>query len=221
MDWDILWGFFKAVVVPAIAGSGAVYFLGKKIVEQALSKDIEKYRTELTQKTEALKSQLSIYAHEQNVVASRIDVQRADAIKNVYAALCAWRSPTEQLIGDCPVLDPDPEFEETEFTYYLARARESYSAGMVLITQLENQAIYFDAAFYERLAATIHRITDVVTAIVKCIDDGITVGVDYEDIVPEAMRQREELKAAYVAEFTPLFVEIINEFRRFLGSIKG
>jgi hypothetical protein len=221
MEWDILWGFFKTIVVPALAGIGGARYLGKKILEQALSKDMEKYRTELTQKTEGLKSQLSIYAHEQNVVASRIDGQRADAIKRVYAAICAWKTATEKLIGDCPIFEPDPEIEETEYTYYLARARESHSAGNALFDLLENQAIYFESALYEKLSVTVHRIADAVFEIVKCVDDGITVGMDYEDIVPEAMRQRKQLKTAYDAEFTPLFAEIINEFRRILGSMKG
>ncbi len=103
----------------------------------------------------------------------------------------------------------------------MARARESHSAGIALFAQLENQAIYFESAFYEKLSLTVHRIADAVSEIVTCVDDGITVGMDYEDIVPEAMRQRKQLKTIYEAQFIPLFGEILDEFRHFLGSMKG
>lgn len=52
-----------------------LHFFGQRFVDHRLRKDLERYRVEFAEKTEALKTQLSIFAHEQNVAASRVDAQ--------------------------------------------------------------------------------------------------------------------------------------------------
>lgn len=220
MEISIFGGFVNTVVVPAIAGSGVVYFLAKKIVEQRLSKDIETYKSELSEKTDTLKSQLSIYAHEQNIVATRIDGQRADAIKSVYKAICEWKIPTEKLVGACPVLDPDPHFDETVSGYYLEWARKSLESGNALIRELENQAIYFDHQLYEKLFNAVNLFNKEAAAIVNHVDVGYTVGLDYEDLIPESFKRHPNVVVLYGESIEPLYGEIVSEFRLLLGSVK-
>lgn len=220
----VLWDFLVSLVIPGLVGGGVAWavfaYLGQKFIEQRLSKDIKRFESELSQKTEALKVQLSIYAHEQNIVATRIDGQRADAIKLVYKAISEWKIPTEKLVGKCPMLDPDPEFEETEWGYYLDWVRKSNVAGRNLISVLEGQAIYFDEDLYNKLLTGIICFSDTVEIIATHVDVGLTVGIDYEDLVPEVMKLREELVPIYNEKFLPLFQEIITDFRFVLGSMR-
>lgn len=221
---NLIWDYFVSYAIPGLVGGGFAWlifaFLGQKFIEQRLAKDIKRFENQLSQKTEALKIQLSIYAHEQNIVATRIDGQRADAIKHVYNAISEWKIPTEKLIGECPMLDPDPEFEETEYGYYLDWARKSKEAGLNLICVLEGQAIYFDEDLYQKLLTGIKCIIDAVEKITDHVDFSHTVGLDFEDFIPEAMNYRKELVPIYNDKFLPLFQEIITDFRLVLGSMK-
>ncbi len=221
---NLIWDYFVSYAIPGLVGGGFAWlifaFLGQKFIEQRLAKDIKRFENQLSQKTEALKIQLSIYAHEQNIVATRIDGQRADAIKLVYNAISAWKIPTEKLIGECPMLDQDPEFEQTEWGYYLDWASKSKEAGRNLIGVLEGQAIYFDEDLYNKLLTGIKSISDAVETIANHIDVGLTVGVDFEDLVPDVMKLRKELVQVYIDKFLPLFQEIITDFRLVLGSMK-
>lgn len=217
---NILWGFINTVVTPALVASGVVYYLAKKMVEQRLSKDLETYKSELSEKTDTLKSQLSIYAHEQNIAATRIDGQRADAIKSVYKAICDWKIPTEKLVGDCPVLDHDPDLNQTEAGYYLKWARKSLDSGNALIRELEDQAIYFDQHLYEKLFNTVSRFNQEVAIIVDHVSVGYTVGCDYEDLIPQSFQFRPDVVALYGETIDPLYGEVVSEFRLLLGSVK-
>jgi len=220
----MLWDFIVSYTIPGLVGGGFAWlvfaFLGKTFIEQRLSKDIKRFENVLSQKTDGLKTQLSIYAHEQNIVATRIDGQRADAIKSVYKTICEWKVPTEKLVGDCPALDPDPEFEETEERYYLECARKTLESGNELIRELENQAIYFNRQLYEKLFNAVNQFNQEVAQIVKCVDDGVMYGIDHEDIIPEIFKLRSKVVALYGESIKPLYGEIVSDFRLLLGSVK-
>ena len=78
----------------ALGGTGAALaiaaFLGKRFLDLQVSKAIEKYKSELEQRSAALKTELSIYAHEQNVGLSRLDEQRSKAIQDIYGLAMKW-----------------------------------------------------------------------------------------------------------------------------------
>ena len=71
---NLIWDYFVSYAIPGLVGGGFAWlifaFLGQKFIEQRLAKDIKRFENQLSQKTEALKIQLSIYAHEQNIVAT-------------------------------------------------------------------------------------------------------------------------------------------------------
>ena len=61
-------------------------WLGKVWASKILEKDRARYQSEI----EILKSDLSKKIHEHNVAVSRIDAQRAEAIRNLYVLLIEW-----------------------------------------------------------------------------------------------------------------------------------
>ena len=99
--------FGLTVVMPALFGAGAgwvlLYFFGQRFVDHRLKKDLDRYQVELAEKIEALKTQLAIYAHEQNVAASRVDAQRSLSISNLYSCIRNVVNPTSSIVAGCPI----------------------------------------------------------------------------------------------------------------------
>ena len=76
--------------VAAIAG---VKLLGEWFVQHRLAKAIKDHEARLAEKADVLKTQLSIYAHEQNTAVARVDSQRAKSLHAIYATIRAWSTP--------------------------------------------------------------------------------------------------------------------------------
>ena len=82
------------IFLTAFGGTAAALalaaYLGREFIKLQTSKAIERYRSELEQKSATLKTELSIYAHEQNVGLSRLDEQRSKAIQKIYGLAMRW-----------------------------------------------------------------------------------------------------------------------------------
>jgi hypothetical protein len=66
--------FLITFIPSALVGGGGAFalfkFMGERIINHQLSKDLEKYKVELSERTDVLKAQLAIFAYEQNIVLS-------------------------------------------------------------------------------------------------------------------------------------------------------
>src|SRR5258707_5450559 len=100
--------FLSAIGGGAVALVIAAY-LARRFMEIQVAKAIENHKAGLTQRTEALKTELSIYAHEQTVGLSRIDAQRSDAILTVWKRLGEWHDSFIKLTLPHPPVDRNPE----------------------------------------------------------------------------------------------------------------
>lgn len=84
--------FLQDIVIAGLVSSGTAFlilkFLGESFVHNALQKNMEVFKVQLQEKTEHLKTGLSIYAKEQEVSYQRVDAQRANAIHMVYLTIC-------------------------------------------------------------------------------------------------------------------------------------
>ena len=102
------------VFLTAFGGTAAALlvaaYLGRSFIQLQVSRAIEKYKAELQQKSEVLKTELSIYAHEQNVGLSRIDEQRSQAIQEIYGLAMKWHELFLQIAQPYAPkkLPPDP-----------------------------------------------------------------------------------------------------------------
>ncbi|MBI1390925.1 MAG: hypothetical protein GC154_21045 [bacterium] len=72
------------------AASPTLIYLFKLYVDHQIAKSIENHKAALEEKTNILKTELSIYAHEQNVGLTRIDAQRSEAIQHIYNKIIDW-----------------------------------------------------------------------------------------------------------------------------------
>lgn len=86
--------------------------------------------------------------HKHNIAAARVDAQRVDAIRNLYAALVGWHEAAAQIVAPN---DFQAKSSGTEF-YYLAKyaswAKDLKSRALRLEQRAMNTAIYFNEETY-------------------------------------------------------------------------
>jgi hypothetical protein len=208
------------ILLPAIVGGGtafaAIKFLGKRLIEHRLEKDIENFKTQLALRTEALKTELAIYAHEQSIMLSRVDAQKAEAIQKVYSVLVLWNQPVSQLVAGSPIRDGS---DQMDLHFYKECAEKAHLIGKQLIDELVRNAIYFDPAIYKLMAETITSSIDAVASFLSPIRAGEAVGVDYEVLLEHMEKQRAKLVQLHKEKILPLHQDLIQEFRMLLGVV--
>ena len=207
--WSAAWSFF----IGGGAGLAIAAFVSKRLVEQTLTTRMERNKAELTQRTEALKTEMSIYAHEHTVALTRVDAQRAQAIERVYAAMCAWTTPAIALVTGTPLADPD---EGDVWKHSCQKAESAHDAGQHLSAVLVEHAIYLDAATYEKLATTTAQSTRMIAEFLRIIRQAQAYGQE-EETAPELETERLKLATQFQQKITPLHQDVVGEFRRLLG----
>jgi len=215
---SILWDFIRVMLVPGAAGAvvafGVLKYLSSKFVEQTLSKDLEKHKTELTQRTESLKTQLSIYAHEQNVATSRVDTQRAEAIKKVFAAIRAWVDPTTRIVAGSPHVNAT---KETEFKFYYDLAEEAHLAGMDLTKVIADHAIYFNEDTYSELYGMALSFIEATAHFLRPLRKGIAEEKPIVESLEDLEGERLKLSKLWETKLRPLNSKMTTTFRYILG----
>lgn len=213
---DLLNFFLGAIGGGAVALGGA-WWLGGKLIEHRLTKEIEHYKAGLTQKADILKTELTIYAHEQNIALSRIDAQRAKAIQDVYTALRAWVNPTSRIVAGSPYSDAD---EETDIRFYLENAEKAHDAGKKLADALANNAIYFDMETYATIAALSGNCTDTIAAFLLENRRVQAEGCPSPQLWQYVSNDRQIVVKAYNEKILPALQGLTERFRKALGVIR-
>jgi len=210
--------FGLEVVLPALSGAGAgwvlLHFFGQRFVDHRLKKDLERYRVELAEKTEALKTQLSIFAHEQNVAASRVDVQRSSAIHNIYACIRNVVNPTSSIVGGCPIQGGTAAHSAQ---YYFQNAQEAHNATGVLSNKLADLAIFFDNDTYLKLLGYAKVSMKATAEYLDQLLPLVAQGKSAEEVLAVAEGGRPALKKLFEEEMKPKSMGLAGIFRAQLG----
>src|ERR1035437_9882210 len=140
----ILAAFGGTTVALAIAA-----YLGRTFVDLQVSRAVEKYKAELQQKSEALKTELSIYANEQSIGLSRLDEQRSEAIKEIYAVANKWQELSLEIARPNPPMKLPPELQ---LKRYLNLAQNFVKVAEDLSIKGRDNAIYFQQESHEIIA---------------------------------------------------------------------
>ena len=142
-----------AYLFSAIGGAGialaAAWYLSKEFISLQIKKALQKYQFELDQRSAALKAELSIYAHEQSVGLTRLDAQRSEAIKEIYALIMQWHEVYMEIFK--PV--------ENNYKTPVHKKQQYYNSSKSLVEIADEiskvvtrHAIYFEQSSYEKLA---------------------------------------------------------------------
>ncbi|MDD4865466.1 MAG: hypothetical protein PHE38_15925 [Alishewanella agri] len=202
--------FFLSILGGAASGMLAAVFLSKKFVEHQLQKDMERYRSTLELETEKQKSKLQLCINEQNIVLTRYDAERAEAIKVIYTKINAWRDSIHQL---------NHAFDHggIELEHCI---EASYSSAEDTWSNLKRNAILYPTNMFEELQNFCHSAFEMSMDIRErfinqvqngnCPEDGITF-----EYVQEKAREYQD------KHLEPLLGLLIFEFRKLLGAEKA
>lgn len=201
-----------------ISGTTAIAvftFLGKKLVDTTVQRSFESFKNELTEKTEALKTQLGIFAHEQNLVASRVDTQRTTAISNIYAAICNVSGPLSKLVNGSPINNASAE---KHLSFYEEVAEMGHEASNELSNVLIRNAIYVSNDTYCRLYDYYVESSQAIARLLSPIRAGRASGLPPESILADVEQQCAELVELHRAKLLPLAQAVTYEFRTLIGT---
>lgn len=209
------------LVLSTLAGGGiavvTIKFLSEKLLNQLLTKEIEKYKSELSERTEALKSKMSIFAHEQNIVTSRVDEQKSQAIHHVYAAITDVTKASTKIAMGYPVMNGAVD---DELSYYHTFSESAHEAGRILSDTLSAYAIYFTGSTYGKVAEVAHEAMLYNAKFLTPIRKGLANEVPPEKLISEIRGLQEAYESNYSKEMNYKVREIVDLFRVELGIEK-
>ena len=213
--------FLKDTFFPLILGAGGglaiVYFLGKKVIDQILKKEILKYKSELEEKTVVLKSNLSIFAKEQDVANRRIDSQKSEAIHQVYQLICKTITPITRIIAGSPFVNVD---EQVHAKFYLEQSELCHKNAENLMDALYINAIYFKSDIYDKIVQFSHL---VMTANAKLLRVMRRVPPEYlttEEVRREIVQEISNIKEISESNLQQMHQDLLVKFREILGIEK-
>jgi hypothetical protein len=190
-------------------------FFGRTLLSQLLRKELKRYESELNAKTDILKTQLSIYAHEQTVALSRIDTQRAEAIRQVFSSIAKWnkvistiKSPDLYLIATTGI---DSYFNDLKKKLF-------ESIEHLADTMLEN-AIFFSSETYDRIA-NVYRLLllyshEIDINISEAFHSGKITDDEIIDIIHESISK---CSTIHTTKIDPIRGQLVDEFRKLMGA---
>lgn len=207
--------WFLSTIASSAIALLTINFLSKKLVQQLLSKELEKYKSQLLAKTESLKSNLAIYAHEQNIANTRVDSQKAKAIHEVHSALRKIMVPASKISAGCPIMDAR---EIDIINYFWENSENTYEAGVNLTIILGDNAIYFSNSTYDLIKDLTSNISMFNAEFLYHIRKGKTKLQDSEELIKIILREQIQYKKTFDEKIKPKFIIIRDLFRVELGS---
>ena len=210
------------IISSALAGGGVAFalfkFLGERIINHQLSRDLEKYKVELSERTDVLKAKLSIFAHEQSITISRVDTQRADAIHKIYNCMRAIINPTSSIVAGTPIVNGT---NEQSARFYREKAEAAHAACGKLSNTLSDLAIYFDNDTFTEIAQYAKAAMTATGSYLHHLRKCDAEGGSQEELLAIAESQRDEFRRHYIESMLPLAKKLTSTFRVLLGIEKG
>jgi hypothetical protein len=211
-----------SVFFTAFGGTGFALlvagYLGRRFMDVQVARAIEKYKAELDQKSAVLKTELSIYAHEQNVGLSRLDEQRSQAIQAIYGLMMKWHDIFLEITQPKEPDYPKPEMKSQR---YLNLAQNLVGVANDLSIKVRDTAIFFQQESYEVIAKFGMVAMDLGCAFYDSTFGKVDMSKEpnYKELFAMIEKEREVLrKAAMKEDFDRLRELLVAEFRKLMKA---
>lgn len=158
------------IVIGAIGGGGVAltgaWFLSKKIIEHQFNKELLVKKAEFEENAISLKNKFSIFAHEQMRIITRLEEERALAIKKIHTSFyeIEWDLSQMSLI---PIESlhqglkwKEPELITEDFLRILEKTKSTRH-------EIEKSSIYFQSETSNRLKLTLSLVASSLANCVK------------------------------------------------------
>ena len=192
-------------------------FFGDRLIGHRLSKDLERYKVELGERTDVLKTQLAIFSHEQNVATARVDSQRAEAIHKVYACMRAIINPVTSIAAGTPIVNGTVD---QSVHFYFESAEVAHEACGDLANTLSNLAIYFDNETYKEVASFADDSMDAIARYLQPLRKLHAEGGSQPQLLAVAESSRAPLRQSLNQSMQPQAGRLTAVFRLLLGVEK-
>lgn len=196
---------------------GVAAFLGRRFIELQTSKALERYRSELQQRSEALKAELSIYAHEQSVGLSRLDEQRSAAIQRIYGIATQWQDVYLEI---CKPSLPNFPAAQMGLQHRYNLATKLLSVSEELSVAARDAAILFNEGSYSVIAQFGSKAMDLACGFLDRTFGHVDMAVDpdYEALFETFDQEREILLDDAKGEFAEVQQLLVEEFRVLMNA---
>lgn len=198
----------------------AAAWLFRHWLKHRLSIELETYKAQLEQKLDVLKTELSIYAHEQNVGLSRIDAQRSKAIRSIWALLGKWHERFLSLTAPNQALNQDLSLALSNYHQW---ARELMTIANELSIEVRKRAILVNQVTYEVIKRYCDSISDVTNDFYAASFEGIDIAAteDLASLFHRVQQARGNLRASSAAANANEFRDaLVYEFRVLMKAEK-
>lgn len=206
--FDILFG----AVGGAAAALGIARLMFENLLKLQLDKELERFKTELEQKSAVLKTELSIYAHEQNVGLTRIDAQRSNAILAIWSLLGEWQDTLLEVVAPNHLMGKAPV---NAIQHYFQHSRELMVISDRLSVEVRNRTLFFDESSYHAIAKYGQTISEVTNnfyaATVETID--VSQITDHNAFLEKIDSARDALRNGASGDAKSLRDSLVKEFR--------
>lgn len=209
------------IFLTAFGGTAAMLaiaaFLGKRFLDVLVSRAIEKYKSELEQRTTVLKTELSIYAHEQNIGLSRLDEQRCKSIQEIYGLVMRWHDIYLKICqpNDSHLSDTQMKIKQYH-TWATSLVKEAENISVIA----RNSAIFYQQSSYEIISkfgmSAMELSCNFYDKTFGNVDGSKDLNPD--ELFPIIENQRKALSDASKEEFTQLEKTLISEFRKLMKA---
>jgi len=194
--------------------------LAKLLIEKQFKRSFENFRSKLEAKSASLKTELSIYAHEQNVGLSRIDDQRSKAIQAIYNLITQWQDAFLTITSSDDNFDITPEHEYSKF-YDLAEKIAKLSEKLSI--SIRNHAIYFDEKTFNKISKYGSTLTEIgLNFYSQTFEDlDIASTPDYSEVAKLVREAKNNLLKSAKGDVEILRDTLLYQFRLLMKSDKN
>jgi len=212
----VIWSVANAVLL-SIGGGGLLVFalsnwLGKVWAERIL----EKEKIALQGQFAAFKLNLEKDLYRHNIAVSRIDAQRAAAIKELYDHLIAWHESVLRITGPNDLSGkPDPWI----LARYASWATDLNEKARCLKRSATQTAIYFCTNTHALIEKCAESATSISNNVSDCFVDAPDLGSSSHRERVEAARAK--LLASYDDQYEPARLAVASTFRELLDPLSS
>lgn len=190
----------------------AAAFLCSTFIKLQTAKAIEQYKAELQTRSETLKAELSIYAHEQRVGLSRLDEQRSVAIQKIYGLATRWQDTLLEICQPNPPRYPDAL---KTLQHCLSQAQGLVDTSEEMSVLVRDSAIFFSAESYEVISGFGMEALELSCSFRDAVLDrkDLSDSSVYESWITEFYEQADVLRERSREDFNRLRALLVKEFR--------
>lgn len=186
------------IIITAILASGAwllvVAFLGKSIIANWLAKDIEKY-----------KGQISAQNSEKQIILSRVNEKRAEAISKIYQGIIEYTAQVKKFVFQAEHVDEDErENLLNELSESANQFRDIYCQNHLYLTKTTCGHIQ---DVFKEVQIPAHKF---IYAIGAYLHGGTMTKEQY-------VTEWETAFTSFADKIPPLLEDLENQFRKLLG----